>query len=107
MIMPRQFEQAWVEADRGPLTFEHRTVQIVVHEGPRGSAEDVEGLDVAAQKTLEGLVQREVREEGARVRENHHKAGQGPRAVANPDRPERAPIDLCFFGWEHHEAAVE
>ena len=56
MIMPRELEQPRVKANGGPVAFEHRTFQIVVHEGPRGSAEDVEGLDMAAQKTLEGLV---------------------------------------------------
>jgi len=70
------------------LALEHGTFQVVVHQGPRGSGEDLEGLDMAAQKALEGLVQREVREEGARPREHHHEAGEGPRAVADPDRPE-------------------
>jgi hypothetical protein len=88
-----------VEPDRGPLALEHGTFQVVVDQGPRGAAEDLKGLDMAAQKALEGLVQREVGEERARVREDHHKAGERPRAVANPDRSERAPIDLCFFGW--------
>ena len=100
MVMPRELEQPRVKADRGALAFEHGTFQVVVDQGPRGSAEDLEGLDTAAQKTLEGLVQGEVREERARVREDHHETGQGPRAVADPDRPERPPIDLCLFVME-------
>ena len=76
IIMSRQFEQARVKPDRGALTFEHRTFQIVVDQGPRGSAEDLKGLDMATQKTLEGLVQGEVREERARVQ----------RTITKPDR---------------------
>ncbi len=48
MVMPGEFEQPRVEADRGPLAFEHGTFQVVVHQGPRGSAEDLEGFDMAA-----------------------------------------------------------
>jgi hypothetical protein len=107
MIMPREFERTRMEADRGPLAFDHGTFQVVVHEGPRGSAEDLEGFDMPAKETLEGLVQGEMRKEGARIREDHHKPGQGSRAVADPDRSERAPIDLCLFGWQRHEAAIE
>ena len=47
MIMPRQFQSARVKADRGALALEHGTFQIVVHEGSRGPAEDLEGPDKA------------------------------------------------------------
>jgi hypothetical protein len=50
-----------------------------------------------AEKALECLVQREVREERAGVREDHHETGQGPRAVADADRAETAPINLGLF----------
>ena len=62
---------------------------------------------MAAQKTLERLIQREEREEGARVREDHHKAGERPGAVADPDRPKRAPVDLGLFGGQRGQAAID
>ncbi len=95
-----------MKADRGPLALEHGTLHVVVHQRAGRAAEDLKGLDMAAQKTLEGLVQREVREEGARVRKDHHEAGEGPGPVADPDRPESAPIDLRFR-WQDDEAAIQ
>ena len=106
MIMPRELEQARVEADRGPLALKHGGLEIVVHQGSR-DAQHVEGLDMPAEKALECLVQREVREERARVREDHHETGQGPGPVADADRAETAPIHLGLFSWQDDEAAVQ
>ena len=96
MIMPCEVEEPRMKPDRGPVALKDGRLQVVVHQGP-GDAQYLEGHDVAAQKALEGLVQGEVREEGARVRQDHHETGEGPRAVADPERPERAPIDLRHF----------
>ena len=38
MIMPRQFQEARVKADRRALAFEYGTFQVVVDQGPRGCA---------------------------------------------------------------------
>ena len=107
VIMPREVEQPRVKPDRGPVALEHGRLQVVVDQRACGSAEDLEGLDMSAQKALERLVQRKVREEGARVREDHDEAGQGPRAVADPDRPERPPVNLGLFGRQDDESAIQ
>jgi hypothetical protein len=62
---------------------------------------------MAAKKTLERLIDREERKDGARVREHHHEARQRTHAPADPDRAEAAPVDLCFFGGERGEAAID
>ena len=54
---------------------------------------------MAAQKTLERLIDGEERKDGARVREHHHKPGERAHAAANPDGAKRAPIDLGLLGW--------
>ena len=48
MIMAREFEQPRMEANRRALPLEHGTLQVVVHEGPRRSAEDLKRVDMAA-----------------------------------------------------------
>ena len=60
-----------------------------------------------AQKTLERLVEREERKQRARVRQHHHKAGERPHAVADPDRAEGAPVDLRLFARQRRQAAID
>ena len=101
MIVPGEFEQARMKANGTPLTFEHRAAKVVVDQGPcHARKQAMKGVDVAAQKTLERLIQGEERGQRPRVRQDHHKAGQRASAVANPDRPKGAPINLRLFGWE-------
>src|SRR5262245_37056814 len=56
VIVTGELEQAGMEADRGAGAFEDGAAQIVVHEGPRDARPRLKRLDMAAQKTLEGLV---------------------------------------------------
>ena len=74
MIVAGELQQPRMKANRRALAFEDRALQVVVHQGPRAPPKRVKGLDVAAQKALERLVEREEREEGARVRQDHHEA---------------------------------
>ena len=106
VIVPGELEQPRVKPNRGAGALEDGTAQVVVDQGPRDARPRLEGLDMAAQKTLERLIDREEREDGARVREHHHKAGQRPHAAADADRAKRAPIDLRLFGSQGGEAAI-
>ena len=60
-----------------------------------------------AEKAFEGLIDREEREDGARVREHHHKPGAQADAAADTDRPEGAPVHLCLFGRQRREAPID
>ena len=60
-----------------------------------------------AEKTFERLVEREERKERTRIRQHHREAGEGPRAVADPDRAKRAPIDLGLFRCQRDQTAVD
>ena len=72
VIVPRELEQARVKLNRRAPPVEHGTAEIVVDQGPGTAAQGREGRDVPTQEALERLVQREEREEGARVAEDHH-----------------------------------
>ncbi len=72
-----------MKVNRAALAIEHRAVEIVVDQDPGTAAHGVDGLDVPAEKALEGLVERKHRVDRARVPEHEHEAGQ--RALATPD----------------------
>ncbi len=45
VIVPGELEQARMKPNRAALPFEHRTAEVVVDEGPRGSAQRLERVD--------------------------------------------------------------
>ncbi len=69
VIVAGELEQAGMKPNRRALPFEHGTAQIVVHQGAGSALKSVEGFDMAAEKTLERLVEREERR-GAREYES-------------------------------------
>jgi len=107
VIVTRELEQAGVKANRAPLPFEHGALEVVVDQGARDPAIRLEGLDMAPEKTLERLVEREEGTDRPRVRQHHREAGERPRAVADPDRAKRAPIDLGLFRRQRGQAPVD
>jgi hypothetical protein len=64
VVLPGQLEQPWVVADVVAYPFEDDALQIVVEECAGNTTERVEGFDVAAQETLERLVEREAGVDG-------------------------------------------
>lgn len=87
-----------MKANRGASTLEDGAAQIVVDQGPGDPRPGLKGLDMAAQKTLERLVDGEECKDGARVGEHHHEARERPHAATEPNRAEGAPVDLGFQG---------
>ena len=87
VIVPGELEEARMKVNRAALAIEHRALEIVVDQDPGTAAQGVDGLDVAAQKALERLVEREDRVDRARVAEHEHEARQ--RALAAPDADAR------------------
>ena len=73
VIMPGQLEQPWVVADVVAHPLEDDALQIVVEECAGNPMERVERFHVAAQETLERLVEHEARVDGSRPRETRTK----------------------------------
>jgi hypothetical protein len=59
VVVAGELEQARVEADVLPEALEDHAFQVVIEQGPGDPTQGGEGLDVAAEKALEGLVQGE------------------------------------------------
>src|SRR2546425_12303286 len=79
--------------------YEHVPRNMFVDEGPCHANKAVmKGLDMPAQKTLEGLIEREQRRDRPRIGQHHHETGKRPGAVADADGPKRAPVHLRLFG---------
>lgn len=107
MVVAGELEQPRVKPDRGALAFEHRTLEIVVDQGAAAAADRVERLDMAAQKTLQGLIEREDRPHGPRVQQHHHETRQRAGAVADLHGAEAAPINLRFVPDKRGEASIQ
>ena len=105
--VPRELEQAGMKLNRRAPPIKHSAAEIVVDQGPGTPAQRLEGGDVSAEEALERLVQREEREEGARVAEDHHEAGDRAHAVADADRAKRTPVDLCVLAHQGDHAAID
>ena len=107
VIVPGQLEQARVKLNRGPAPIEHGTAQVVIDQGSGHAAQGLEGRDMPPEEALERLVQREERDQRARVRQHHHKAGHGPDAVPDADLAKRAPVDLGLLTGERDDPAID
>ena len=96
-----------MKPNRGALPIEHGTAEVVVHQRARTATKRVEGLDMAAEKTLQRLVQGEERRERPRVRQHHDEARERARAVPDADRSKGAPVDLGLFRHQGIQTAIE
>ena len=74
-----------MKLNRGAAPVQDGTPEVVVDQGPRTAAQRLEGRDMPAEETLERLVQRKERKQGAGIAEDHDEAGDGADAVTNPD----------------------
>ena len=106
VVVAGELEHARVEADVIADALEDDALQIVVEDGAGHALEGGEGLDVAAQETLERLVEGEARVARARPREHEHEAREQARGRADADRAEVAPVDLRLLAGEGVEAQV-
>jgi hypothetical protein len=97
VIMAGELEEPGVEADVIADALEDDALQVVVEQRARRSLERGEGLDVAAQETLQRLIEGKARVAGARPGEHEHETGQDARGGADADLTEVAPIDLALF----------
>jgi len=82
------------------LTFEQ------VQKDAGHASEGGEGVDVAAQEALDGLVEGEAGEDCAGEGEHQHEAGQGAPRMPDGDLAEAAPVDLALLASQRAAAQV-
>ena len=100
VVMAAQFQEPRVEADGLPLPFEDRTFQVVVRHDPGHPMEGGKGFDMAAEKTLERLVECEHGVQGPRPAEHEDEGRQPPGGAPHPHGPEAPPIGLPLLPRE-------
>ena len=88
------FEQAGVKVNGVAAAFEHDRLKIVIQNSSGCAAPRGKSMNMAQQKVLECLVEKELQIERATVREGEHEAGQAPLGAADSDRAEAGPISL-------------
>jgi hypothetical protein len=94
VVVAGELEQTRMELDRLALAGEHRALQVVVQEGPRGALEVREGLDVPAEEALHGLVEGEQGVDRARPAEHHDEGREGSAGLSDLEMAEVSPVDL-------------
>src|SRR5215204_2576002 len=107
VIMPGELQEPRMKPNRGPGAFKDGAAEVVVDQGTGDALTRGEGLDVAAEKTLKRLIDGEEREDGAGVRQHHHKTGERAHTAADPDRAKGAPVDLGLFSRERDETPID
>jgi hypothetical protein len=100
--MPGELEHARMKTDVIADAVEDDALEIVVEDRPGHAAEGREGLDVAAQEALQGLVQGEASVHG----EHEDEARQQPASAADRHGAEIAPVDLGLLAGERLQTQV-
>ena len=101
-----ELEPVGMKADVIPHALEHDAFQIVGEDDAGHAAEGGEGLDMAAQETLEGLVEREARVRRPRPGQHQHEAREPAGRAPDGDLAEVAPIDLRLLPGQGVQAQV-
>src|SRR5260370_25778273 len=103
--MAGEVEHVLVEAHVIAVPLEHDGLEVVVENGP-WNPQRLECVDVAAQKALERLVEREARVHRARPRQHEDEARQRPERAPDADLTEMPPVDLRLLAGQRLEAQV-
>ncbi len=106
VVVAGELEQPRVEADVLAVAFEDDAFQVVVQEHSRHAPQGGEGLDVAAEKALERLVEGEARVDGAGPGEHEHEARQHAAGTTDLEGAEVPPVDLALLRGEGVEPEV-
>ena len=104
MIVAGQLEQARVEAHVLADALEDHAFQVVIEQDAWDAAEGGKGLDVAAENTLQRLVEGEAGVHGPGPGQHEDETGQAAAGGADRDRAEVAPVDLALLPRQRIEA---
>src|SRR5208283_1073400 len=94
MVVGREFEKTGVEVNGIAAAFQDHAAEIVGQNGSRGPTPIGEGMDVAEEKILQALVEKEFQPQGAAVGKSQDKSRQTPTGAAEGDFAEVGPIGL-------------
>jgi len=100
VVVGAKLEQTRVELYGVSTTFQNRRAKVVAQNRPRHAAPILEGVNMATQEVLQLLVEEELEEQSARIRQSQHKAGQLAFGTADLDGTEVRPVDLGLLSWE-------
>jgi len=106
VVVAAELEEPWVEADRLPLPLEDGAFHVVVEQDPRHPVQRAEGLDMPAQKTLEGLIQHEDGMQRPRPAQHQDEGGEPPGSAPDGDRAEAPPIGLALLPGEEVQSEI-
>jgi hypothetical protein len=104
VIVAAQFEQPRLKVDGVTTAFEDDGFEIVIENDSGTAAPLTKGMDVAQQKVLQGLIEKELEIEGAAVGECEHEAGQATLRTADSDLTKAGPVSLRLLGGEGGKA---
>ena len=104
VVVGREFEEAGVEVDSIAAALQDHAAEIVGLQVTGRSTPILEGMDVAEEKILQALVEKELQPQGAAVGESEDEAGQTPAGAAEGDFPEVGPVGLRLLAGEGAQA---
>src|SRR5208337_5684182 len=100
MVVGREFEKTGVEMDGLSTAFQDHAAEIVGQNGSRRPTPIGEGMDVAEEKILQGLVEEELQPQSATVGEGEDEAGQTTAGATDGHFPEVGPVGLRLLAGE-------
>jgi len=100
VVVGGEFEQAGMEMNGIAAALEYHAFQIVIQNGSGGPTPIGEGMDVAEEKILQGLIEEELQPQGAAVGEGQQEGGQAATGTADGDFAKVGPIGLCLLAGE-------
>ena len=104
VVVGREFEETGVEVDSIAAALQDHAAEIVGLDAARRSTPILEGMDVAEEKILQALVEKELQPQGAAVGESEDEAGQTTAGAADGNFPEVGPVGLRLLAGESAQA---
>ena len=100
MVVGREFEKTGVEVNGIAAAFQDHAAEIVGQNGSRRPTPIGEGMDVAEEKILQALVEKEFQPQGAAVGKSQDEGRQTPTGAADSNFTEVCPIGLRLLAGE-------
>ena len=104
VIVSAQLHQTGMEVDLIATSLKYGTAQIIVQNDSRYPRPSLEGVDMAAQEVLHGLVEEKLQIQRSRVGQGDDKAGQTSAGASDPDFAKVRPVDLRLIALKHVKA---
>ena len=98
--MPRELQQRRIKLNGVALPPQDDAAKVIIEQDPRQAVPGLKRRNVPAQKAFHARVEKELHEDLARPRQNHHEGHERPAGPPNLQMAKVPPVNLSDFVME-------